>query len=96
MDAPGPPAALRDRALLTDPAILNPRRAGGPLARLRGALWQLLKPIFFRQSEVNRDLVLALEALAREHEHALHVQRALTSRIAELERAIADPTRRDA
>jgi hypothetical protein len=61
---------------------------------MRLVLWNLLKPLFFRQSEVNRDVVLALEALARDHEHALHVQRALTSRIAELETAVAELDRR--
>lgn len=83
---------LRERALLTDPAILGSRRAGlgGLLTRARLFAWDLLKPLFFRQSEVNRDVLLALEALARDHEQALHVQRALTSRIAELEAAVAD------
>jgi hypothetical protein len=87
---------LRGRSLLTDPTLLGSRRPGlgGALTRMRLVLWNLLKPLFFRQSEVNRDVVLALEALARDHEHALHVQRALTSRIAELETAVAELDRR--
>jgi hypothetical protein len=88
---------LRGRSLLTDPELLGSPRpgVGGLLTRARALVWSLLKPLFFRQSEVNRDVVLALEALARDHEHALHVQRALTSRIAELEATVAALQRRD-
>lgn len=88
---------LRDRSLLTDPAALGSRRRG--LGRIisaaRGMLWHLLKPIFFRQSEVNRDLTLALEALARDHEHNLHVHAALSARLSDLETAVDRRRRRD-
>ncbi len=88
---------LRDRGLLTDPRLLGSPRPGigGLLTRARVALWQILKPLFFRQSEVNRDVVLALEALARDRDHALHVNRALSARVADLEDRLACLQRRD-
>jgi hypothetical protein len=88
---------LRDRSLLTDQALLGSGRgvAGGLVTRARAVLWHVLKPLLFRQSEVNRDLVLALEALARDHGHALHVHRALSARIADLEDTIARLRRHD-
>jgi len=88
---------LRDRSLLTDPAVFGSRRRG--LGRLIGAMrvmmWHILKPIFFRQSEVNRDLTLALEALARDHEHNLHAHAALSARLSDLEGAVARLGQRD-
>jgi hypothetical protein len=88
---------VRGRALLTDPAILGAGRGavGALLTRTRTLLWHALKPFFFRQSEVNRDVLLALEALARDHEHTLHVHRALSARIADLEDTVARLRRRD-
>jgi hypothetical protein len=87
---------LRDRALLTDPALLGVSGSGvgRVVSRVRLLLWQALKPLLFRQSEVNRDVVLVLEALARDHEHARHTHRALSSRIADLETQVADLWRR--
>lgn len=88
---------VRGRALLTDPTILGSGRGavGALLTRTRTLLWHALKPFFFRQSEVNRDVLLALEALARDHEHTLHVHRALSARLADLEETVARLRRRD-
>jgi hypothetical protein len=88
---------IRARALLTDPAILGSGRGavGTLVTRMRSVLWHALKPLFFRQSEINRDVLLALEALARDHEHTLHVHRALSARVAELEDTVARVRRRD-
>ena len=88
---------VRARALLTDPSVLDSQRrgTGAVLTRIRVALWHGLKPLFFRQSEVNRDVVLALEALARDHAHTLHVHRALSARLADLEATVARLQRRD-
>jgi hypothetical protein len=87
---------LRDRALLTDPALLGARGGGvsGFVSRARLLLWDALKPLLFRQSEMNRDVVLVLEALARDQEHARHAHRTLSSRIADLETQVADLRRR--
>jgi len=87
---------LRARALLTDPSILRSDRGGtgAIVTRIRVTLWGLLKPLFFRQSEVNRDLTLALDALARDHAHTLHVHRAFSARLADLEARIGRLQRR--
>lgn len=88
---------VRERSLLTDPTVFGSRRPGigGLVTRARVMVWAILKPIFFRQSEVNRDVILALEALARDHEHTRHVHRALSARLADLEDAVARLRRRD-
>jgi hypothetical protein len=80
-------AQLRGRASLTDVGLLrSPARAVGPtLTRVRRLLWDVLKPLFYRQTEVNRDLILALEALAREREQNRHAQYVLSERVSELE-----------
>ena len=62
---------------------------GAALKSLRIAIWTLLKPIFYRQSEVNRDLLLTLEALARDSEARRRAHDSLSARVAELERAVA-------
>jgi hypothetical protein len=79
--------ALRARAYLTDPALLRSPAplAGALLTRLRRFLWDVLKPLFYRQTEVNRDVILALEALAREREQMRHAHYVLSERLAELE-----------
>ena len=55
------------------------------LTILRRVFWTVLKPLFYRQTEVNRDVILALEALAREREQNRHAQFVLAERIAALE-----------
>jgi hypothetical protein len=87
-------AQLRGRAALTDPALLQSPAAGlGPvLTAVRRLLWDVLKPLFFRQTEVNRDLILALEALARDREQNRHAHHVLSERVSELE-ALVDRLR---
>ena len=80
---------LRSRASLADPAVLDSRALGGVLAIVRRMFWTVLKPLFFRQTEVNRDVIFALEALAREREQARHAHFVLAERIAALEAELA-------
>ena len=84
-------AHLRRRASLTDPGLLrsSARAVGSTLTRVRRLLWDVLKPLFFRQTEVNRDLILALEALAREREQNRHAHYVLSERVSELETLVA-------
>ena len=81
--------ALRSRASLTDPGVLESRALGGALNVVRRVLWSVMKPLFYRQTEVNRDVIFALEALAREREQSRHAHFVLAQRIAELEAEVA-------
>ena len=85
---------LRSRASLTDIGLLRSPApgVGTMLTKVRRLLWDVLKPLFFRQTEVNRDLILALEALAREREQNRHAHYVLSERVSELE-AIVDRLR---
>jgi hypothetical protein len=78
-------SSLVERDLLRSPKPV----VGGALRSLRAVVWTLLKPLFYRQSEVNRDVLLALEALARDSEARRSAHDSLSARIAELERAVA-------
>jgi hypothetical protein len=80
---------LRARASLTDPGVLESRALGGALTFVRRMLWTVLKPLFYRQTEVNRDVIFALEALAREREQHRHAHFVLAERVAELEAELA-------
>ena len=80
---------LRARASLADPGVLESRALGGALTSLRRFVWSVLKPLFYRQTEVNRDVIFALEALARDREQNRHAQFVLAERVAELEGEIA-------
>lgn len=81
--------ALRARASLTGPDVLESRALGGALTVVRRILWNVMKPLFYRQTEVNRDVILALEALAREREQGRHAHFVLAERLAELEAEVA-------
>ena len=81
--------ALRSRASLADPGVLESRALGGALSIVRRMFWSVLKPLFYRQTEVNRDVIFALEALAREREQARHAHFVLAERVAELEAELA-------
>lgn len=83
--------SLRARATLVDTGVLESQAPliGGVLTSGRRFLWTLLKPLFYRQTEVNRDLVLALEAIAREREQHRHAHFVLAERVAELEAEVA-------
>ena len=80
---------LRPRASLTDPGVLESRALGGALTFVRRILWTVMKPLFYRQTEVNRDVIFALEALAREREQSRHAHFVLAERVAELEAELA-------
>ena len=80
---------LRARASLTDPGVLESRALGGALTFVRRMLWTVMKPLFYRQTEVNRDVILTLEALAREREQNRHAHFVLAERVAELEAELA-------
>jgi hypothetical protein len=82
---------LRARATLVDTGVLESQAPliGGVLTSGRRFLWTLLKPLFYRQTEVNRDLVLAIEAMAREREQHRHAHFVLAERVAELEAEVA-------
>jgi hypothetical protein len=78
-------ASLVERDLLRSPKPL----IGTALKTTRTLVSTLLRPIFHRQSELNRDVLLALEALARDSEARRRAHDALSTRIAELEAAVA-------
>ena len=82
---------LQARAGLTDTSLLRSRAAfaGAALSGVREFLWHILKPLFFRQTEVNRDVILALEALTREREQQRHAHYVLSERVSELEALVA-------
>jgi hypothetical protein len=83
--------SLQRRTSLVEPALLRSPKpvVGGALRSVRAVVWMLLNPIFYRQSEVNRDVLLALEALARDSEARRSAYDSLSARIEELERAVA-------
>jgi hypothetical protein len=80
----------RRRVMLNDPGVLrSPRPIIGPaLQGTRRVLWKILKPIFDRQTELNRSLIRVLEALLAERERHRHVHYDLSLRFAELERRV--------
>lgn len=80
---------LRSRASLIEPSVLESRALGGALTFVRRILWTVMKPLFHRQTEVNRDVIFALEALAREREQSRHAHFVLAERVAELEAELA-------
>jgi hypothetical protein len=83
--------SLQGRSSLVERDLLRSPKAviGSVLTSVRTMVWTLLKPIFYRQSEVNRDVLLTLEALARDSEARRSAHDSLSARIAELERAVA-------
>jgi hypothetical protein len=83
--------ALQTRSSLVDDRLLaSPKRViGGPLKAIRSMLWTVLKPLFYRQSEVNRDVLLILETLARDSEARRGAHDALSARIGALETAVS-------
>lgn len=81
----GSRASLVERDLLRSPKPV----IGTALKTARTLVSALLNPIFYRQSEVNRDVLLTLEALARDSEARRRAHDALSARIAELETVVA-------
>jgi hypothetical protein len=78
----------RERTVLNEPGVLNsPRSLVGPaIQRARRVFWRILKPVFDRQTDMNRSLIRVLEALLAEREHHRHVHYDLSLRVADLER----------
>lgn len=82
---------LHDRRSLIEPSLLDSPRPvlGKIIERLRRALEGLLHAIFHRQTELNRDVLLTLEALSRDSRARRGAHDSLSARVAELERAVA-------
>jgi hypothetical protein len=78
---------MKSRAILNDPAILNSPRPGigGVVEAVRHVFWKILKPVFDRQTEVNREAILGLQALARADEQSRQTCAELAARVAKLE-----------
>ena len=83
--------AVSTRSSLVDGAVLTSPRPlfGAALNAARGAIFGLLRPLFYRQSEVNRDVLFALDALSRDSAANRGTHDALSARIAELETTVA-------
>ena len=80
---------LRPLSSLAEPSLRVSRRSGivsSAANAARRVVWELLNPIFYRQSEINRVVLLALEALSRDRETRLAEHHILSARIWELER----------
>jgi hypothetical protein len=82
---------LHDRRSLIDPSLLDSPRPliGTIIERLRRGIAGLLHAIFYRQTELNRDVLLTLEALTRDSQARRSAYDALSSRVVELERTVA-------
>ena len=90
---------LQPLSSLVEPSVRMSRRSGivgRTLNAARRVVWEILKPIFYRQSEINRDVLLALEALSRDRETRRAEHQILSARIWELERGAALQARRGA
>jgi hypothetical protein len=83
-------------SLVAPDVLLSPRRGivGRALNAARRVAWEILKPIFYRQSEVNRDVLQALDALARDRETRRAEHHILSARVWELERKAGVQVRR--
>ena len=82
---------LKPRSAINEPVVLaSPRAVIGPVVeRVRQILWKILKPVFDRQTEVNREVIVALESLVRERQRTRQAHQALALRVSELEAALA-------
>ncbi len=79
--------SVQARSSLSEGAVLGSHRRGvGTIIKaIRTAFWTILKPVFDRQSHVNSEVILALNALVKEREQLLWQQDMLSMRIVELE-----------
>jgi hypothetical protein len=79
---------VKRRASLSDAAVLrSPRAVIGPLVTFaRWFLWKLLKPVFDRQTDVNRSVLTAVETVARDREQRRHADFDVSLRLNDLER----------
>jgi hypothetical protein len=78
----------RRHARLNEPDVLrSPRPVIGPaIEGTRRIAWKLLKPVFDRQTEMNRLLLRVLDQLVRDREDHRHIHYDLSVRVAQLER----------
>jgi hypothetical protein len=83
--------SVKAKAALNRSQILHsPRRGVGPaIEAVRRVLWKTLKPVFDRQTEVNEELIVVLEALAQERQQNRNAAHALSSRVTDLETTVA-------
>jgi hypothetical protein len=80
----------RRHAILNEPGVLRSPRPviGQAIQGTRRVLWKILKPVFDRQTDLNRSLIRVLDAVLAEREHHRHVHYDLSVRVAELERRL--------
>ena len=80
----------RRRVVLNEPDVVHSPRPvfGQAIAGARRVFWRIQKPVFDRQTAMNRSLIRVLEALLAEREHHRHVHYDLSLRVAELERRL--------
>lgn len=80
----------RLRVVLNEPSVLQSPRAvvGRAIEGTRHVFWKILKPVFDRQTDMNRSLIRVLDALLQEREHHRHVHYDLSRRVSELERRL--------
>jgi hypothetical protein len=79
---------LKGRSALNEASVLRSPRPviGRPVELARRFLWKLLKPLFDRQTDVNRDLIAGLEALERDRRDRRYAEVGLSVRVNELEK----------
>lgn len=80
----------RGRMVLNEASVLHSPRPviGQAIQGTRKVFWRILKPVFDRQTDLNRSLIRVLDALLAEREHHRHVHYDLSLRVAELERRL--------
>ena len=78
---------MKGRAVLNEPEILSSPRPGigRAVEAVRRVFWKILKPVFDRQTEVNREAILGLQAVMRTGEQSRQSCAELTTRVAKLE-----------
>ncbi len=88
---------LRAQSALNEASVLRSPRSviGRPVELARRFVWKLLKPLFDRQTDVNREVIAGLEALARDRRHRRSADVDLTVRVNELEKWQASLRERD-
>ena len=80
----------RRHVILNEPGVLRSPRPviGQAIEGTRRVLWKILKPVFDRQTDLNRSLIRVLDAVLAEREQHRHVHYDLSVRVAELERRL--------
>jgi hypothetical protein len=78
---------MKGRAVLNEPGVLSSPRPGigRAVEAVRRVFWKILKPVFDRQTEVNREAILGLQAVMRAGEQSRQTCVELMTRVASLE-----------